>query len=375
MKTNGFVATALSALLAVTACASPDGEDRNVVIHETNNAALGIARFVTEETDLVTTVIGFDANGVEVGRLELVHGRFVPDPDSYEYIGSEEVDGRSVKVNMQDGTQFLWQNIGYHPTMTIPALDDGTPMLKAFVAEPIVKQVMADWKWGFGDEDPYTSYTYAGYNFTDCGTSTTCGATLNGTAYSCGGSPSNPVNAVKSGYIEQGTGCGQSEDQLIVAQWCPNGNFSRKSCPTTAGDNTGLCGTRTSGACVGCGGVSSSAGAQIFKTASSAGTCGAPVNMYARDNSYLMTWTVTSGWGGVPFIYNPDSGHPAGQSAGAYATIKAAYAINDTTSLSIQSSGGITTWSGDASGSVSYSSTSMYVYMNGNKNVSIWRSN
>ena len=40
------------------------------------NAALGIARFTSSETATRSTVVGLDAAGKEVGRLDLVHGRF-----------------------------------------------------------------------------------------------------------------------------------------------------------------------------------------------------------------------------------------------------------------------------------------------------------
>src|SRR5262245_55776785 len=58
------------------------------------NATLGIATFVEEETADQTTLRGLDAEGNEVARLDLVHGRFAPITSDY----TDVVEGRQLRA-------------------------------------------------------------------------------------------------------------------------------------------------------------------------------------------------------------------------------------------------------------------------------------
>jgi hypothetical protein len=74
----------------VLGCAAPP---------DTGNARLGISKFRIDETAERTTVVGLDARGQTIARLELVHGRFVPDQDyGPGYQGT--IDGRKLDVDV-----------------------------------------------------------------------------------------------------------------------------------------------------------------------------------------------------------------------------------------------------------------------------------
>ena len=65
------------------------------------NAALGVAEFQVNATDQLTTIVGVDAQGNEVARLDLVHGRFIPTPTEGDPYDSHEVDGRKLTIAIQ----------------------------------------------------------------------------------------------------------------------------------------------------------------------------------------------------------------------------------------------------------------------------------
>ncbi len=78
------------------------------------NAALGIAKFETIDTADKTTVIGLDAKGQEVGRLDLVHGQFALSKNFQDdYPGESEVDGRKIDVAMHGQHRYALEKKGY----------------------------------------------------------------------------------------------------------------------------------------------------------------------------------------------------------------------------------------------------------------------
>src|SRR5262245_16064903 len=101
----------LSLLLVCGGCAGPDA---------TEGSRLGIAHFETFETDEITTVIGRGDDGLEIGRLELVHGRFVLSDNFAEGYDNRSVVGRKLTVAVA-GQVMQWETEGFSPTLSLPA--------------------------------------------------------------------------------------------------------------------------------------------------------------------------------------------------------------------------------------------------------------
>src|SRR5262245_6496096 len=99
------------------------------------NAALGISEFRVEDTPTRTRVVGLDAEGLEVARLDLVHGRFALSGIFREEYGVPEVDGRKLDVTIRGEDMMTWETAGYEPTLHLPS-SLAPPTLRAFLDEP-----------------------------------------------------------------------------------------------------------------------------------------------------------------------------------------------------------------------------------------------
>src|SRR5262245_35210075 len=75
------------------------------------NEALGIAELRIIENAERTTILAFDSHEVQIGKLELVHGRFVSTDSTASYLG-QEVDGRKLDVEFE-GQGLQWETRGY----------------------------------------------------------------------------------------------------------------------------------------------------------------------------------------------------------------------------------------------------------------------
>src|SRR5690242_16967357 len=84
------------------------------------NDTLGIVRFVEEEVADQTTLRGLDANGDEVARLDLVHGRFTVTPPFTEEYDTPQIDGRQLKIEAL-GQKMYWETAGFEPVLHMPA--------------------------------------------------------------------------------------------------------------------------------------------------------------------------------------------------------------------------------------------------------------
>lgn len=222
------------------------------------NAALDIARFEVDETPTQTTLTALDANGAEVGHVAIVHGTFVPMPEFADDFSTPTVDGRSLDVEIA-GERTRWQDAGYEPVMSLPAIPAIHAKLGQFLEDPHVVDVLAKWQIGFESFRPAASTgeveyafnntvvaSYNGTSGTGCTNCTSLG-TVNSPARTinlCGGSDT-AAQAVK---IKLTT-------EWMVLQTCPETSapfywdLFRKSCPLTG--NVSSCGTST-GACKGC---------------------------------------------------------------------------------------------------------------------------
>src|SRR5262245_18404282 len=114
------------------------------------HALLGIAEFQTTETDTLTTIVGVDAQGATVGRLELFHGVFEM---SEQWREAPErlnpwVDGRKFRMDVR-GQTLVWETPGYGNNTSMPAPSSSLWAIRAFVADPHVKSVLLDWNIGF----------------------------------------------------------------------------------------------------------------------------------------------------------------------------------------------------------------------------------
>src|SRR5688500_9020743 len=95
--------------------AAPTGEAR------AGNAELGIAEFQVLETATRTSVIGLDAAGSEVARLDLVHGRFELTGIFRDDHDAPVVDGRKLDVSIHGEKQMFWETKGFGPVLHLPA--------------------------------------------------------------------------------------------------------------------------------------------------------------------------------------------------------------------------------------------------------------
>lgn len=256
----------LAAVVATAACAES-------TVLPSGNAPLKIERFATTDDGYQTSVVGYDRDGLEVARLDLIHGRFKVTPPFTDDYDTAEVNGRKLLVDAR-GQQLHWETAGYEPVLEMPGHPPSAWALQLFLDDPHVKPVLDRWQIGFqagaalpDGEDAYTwtqlitnySGDIKGGSYATCDNSTTCGSTSNGTINTCGGTSA----ALTAKIVTQtpGTHSGlytSGWNQKVVAQCCPTGSggqttpwFAIKACPTTS-DNSTQCGTRSSGACKGC---------------------------------------------------------------------------------------------------------------------------
>ncbi len=224
------------------------------------NTALGIAKFEIADTANKTSVVGLDEQGQEVGRLDLVHGRFTLSGQFKEdYPGTPEVDGRKLDVSIGGKPQLIWETAGYEPTLHMPAHPASLSTLAAFLADPHVRPVLEHWQIGFDPmeaadgELAYTSGEELGSSPFDCSTpATTCGTARTFTISTCGGGAAANV-AKRSSRTSPYT-------EYVLAQCCPISSgitapwFAIKTCPTTgSGAQPSSCGTTgATAACKSC---------------------------------------------------------------------------------------------------------------------------
>jgi len=215
---------------------------------------LGIVEFQVEDRADKTTVVGVDAAGEEVGRLELIHGRFGLTPMFQDdYPGQAVVDGRKMDVTIFGEKRFTYETAGYGPVMNMPPHPPGEEDLNAFLEDPHVKPILDNWGIGF---QPFTarvtevagvgesslalrfdSGSDSGYHFADCSSpAVDCGTPRPNTAptvkaNTCGGG----TPAFVAGRVTRTV---YDEPEWMIAQCCPAGSggqfhdwFGRKSCP------------------------------------------------------------------------------------------------------------------------------------------------
>lgn len=237
-------------------------------LDQTGNDELGIARFSVDESPTLTTIHGFDAQGQEAARVELIHGYFeLTGIFKDDYPGITAVNGRKLDVTIAGNKEFVWETMGYDPTMHMPR--DKRQTVAALLDDPHVKAPLADWNVGFGRvsniEGVETEYSYGtydfGYNQLSCHNSTTCGTARGGlTINTCGGGA-----AANRAFRGERTVATNGYDEYLVAQCCPSGSggqsttwFATKTCPTTGSSGSAVastCGTASAGAaCKACGG-------------------------------------------------------------------------------------------------------------------------
>ena len=108
------------------------------------NAGLGIAEFQVTDTAELTTIIGRDADGAQVAKLDLIHGHFI----SGDEYGGQEIDGRKLDVDVH-GQSTMWETIGYSDTTHMPALPSSLSAVAAFVADDHVRPILARWNVGW----------------------------------------------------------------------------------------------------------------------------------------------------------------------------------------------------------------------------------
>ncbi len=228
------------------------------------NAALGIASFAVEDSAMKTSVIGLAADGQEVGRLDLVHGRYaLTELFKEDYPGESEVDGRKLDVTLHQTKKLIWETAGYEPVLHMPAHPRSELELAAFLADPHVRPVLDHWGIGFeafagaDGEIAYTNSTDSGNGSTlNCSGATTCGTGYGGaTINTCGGTNANAFAALR---IQRSTPS-YTYNEYLLSQCCPANSgspnvtypwFAQKTCGLDAG-KASTCGS-SGGPCKGC---------------------------------------------------------------------------------------------------------------------------
>lgn len=277
------VLTLVTGLVALTAgCAEPQTST------VTSTTALGISKLSVDENASVTTIVGVDAQGQEVARVELVHARFTLTPPFTEDYVTPEVDGRKLDISVQ-GQQMHWQTAGFEPVLELPAPPNNEWAITMLLQEPIVHTTLARWQIGFAlagteasaTEAAFTTITDKGDSPLSCAGASTCGTAYNGTVNTCGAGGS----ALGARRVNQhaGTNCGlytSSYSQALLSQCCPAGTggqvedwFAQKACPLTSSNSTS-CGTRSAGACKACPTYPAPADACMLTQGTTVGSCG-----------------------------------------------------------------------------------------------------
>lgn len=265
MNSSAFgISSALVAVLALGACATDEAQV------PAGNDALGIASFRTVEVADRTSVIGVDAAGAEVARVDVTHGIFTVSPRFADDFATPQIDGRRLEVNLR-GEHLAWETEGYDANLSLPALE--RPSLATLIEDSHVAEVLAQWQIGFqpshadagtlvDGEDPYVIVTgwYTVHNATGTGLTlqtnvSTLGSflyngTVNTTPNLCGGPGgiAYQVGRVTNTY--------NSVSQWAIIQMCPDDWMwlAKKTCPLTGpatGTRTSECGSG-SGSCKGC---------------------------------------------------------------------------------------------------------------------------
>jgi hypothetical protein len=251
----------LSALIVVAAAGCATDAPSTAA----GNAELGVARFTVTETPRTTTIIGFDAEGREAARVDLIHGDFeLTGIFKEDYPGVTHVDGRKLDVTIAGTKEFVWETMGYDPTMHMPA--DPRRNVAALLEDPHVTAALTKWQVGFeslkrpaGSELAYMdgASTY-GDNQLSCDNQTTCGTARGGlTINTCGNSAAASSAFRGENYYTQA--------EYLVAQCCPANSggqttswFATKACPVNGSSSSSVssqCGTVAAGAaCKACGG-------------------------------------------------------------------------------------------------------------------------
>jgi hypothetical protein len=237
----------------------------------TDSSRLGITGFEIRESPQRTTVVGRDAAGREVGRLELVRGRFTPSgifAEDHEGV----VDGRTLEIRVLDQT-LRWETEGFAPALALPPHPPGQWAIADFVEDEVVAPVLARWGIGFARAPGRRSEGYRcdleGTHPVECSRETTCQTLAGGVepALPPPGTCGRTVAASYAWTVHQRASAGYHwdaddpeevpHDQSFIAQCCPD-FYAKKSCPdsractveapckTTCGDVT------VPGRCVGC---------------------------------------------------------------------------------------------------------------------------
>ena len=255
------------------------------------NVALGIAEFQIYESAELTTVVGVDPEQREIGRLELIHGRFMPTQDFGDMYNGRPIDGRKLTATVL-GEDMAWETLGYSDTSHMPALPPGP--LTTFVADPHVRPILQNWSIGWDDtpeggaEEPYT--TANGCDTVKVGSSPRDCSGGGGTGISCtirSGSAGTTTTSACVGAAEYAgktldfySGPGQPYDGTYVFLCCGSqisGQYGTKSCAAITGEGLSCahptdycspCGDSGGSKCQQCAGLTNYSGKCELRTSS-----------------------------------------------------------------------------------------------------------
>ena len=188
------------------------------------NAALGIAEYKVTDTAELTTIVGLDANKKEIGKLELVHGRYVLG-EEYEELAGSLSEGRKLTTSLWRDRTFQWETIGFTDTLSMPALPSELSEIAAFHADVHVRPLLETWKIGWvstaangnGEVAYDAACTYSGLSATACngnGAPVTC-AIPGGSTTPAG----NRLSEYQGVVVDEGSG-----NMSVVDMCCGNGN-------------------------------------------------------------------------------------------------------------------------------------------------------
>jgi hypothetical protein len=231
---------------------------------------LGIVSFEVRETTDTSTVIGRDADGREVGRLDLYRGPFTLSGVFAEDHDDPYVVGRRLSVRVLD-QELSWETEGFTPTMGLPAHPASHAALAAFLDDPRVKPILERSGIAFEASADPPGYTcdVNGTNACHC-VGTICPTLFGATPGACGGLGGSDYvfivhqRATDAYHVIPKDLPDTHYDQSVVAQCCPYISdaqpaiFAKKTCPDspTCSASTpcpSTCGpVKTPGKCTAC---------------------------------------------------------------------------------------------------------------------------
>ena len=235
--------------LAVVGCTS--GQVPGSSAH--GNLKLGVVDFQTTETASELSIVGLDATGQEVARIDVQRGKFTISPDWNEGVAADVV-GRKFKLDVQ-GKTGEYQGVGVDNKLNMPPAPEPQA---TFLHDSYVEPLLSRWGINFqqssapvgpGGEEAYDLGAYSGSTWgfvLGTASSYTSPTLVSGTWRIAGpgtGSTGTPVcngnSFIDARGMTSNTAFQSYSNETIVVQICSTGLIAIKTCNGTTGSDCG----------------------------------------------------------------------------------------------------------------------------------------